>query len=338
MSDITQEVAAYLAHRMPDARGMAVDQLARIHGGSSQETFRLRARWEEAGNLIERRLILRREPPSGLVVAQRDLEFTVYQALAGSSIPVPKAYFVELETKWLERPFFVMDLMPGKAGAPFSPEDPYDGHGETIARQFWRYLGTLAALDHREVGLEGVRGGTAVGSYWEHELKHWEDVLDSDEVAVEPIPRAAIRWLRREPPPQAVKPAIVHGDYRSGNFLFTDDGRISAILDWEMCHIGDPLEDVAWALDEFWSMTRHLPLEEGLAEWETASGMSIDRAALDWWRLFVMVKGCALWTAAAASFSGRRSPEMTVALAAIRSNMFHRDAIVRFMQDRGLIP
>ena len=56
MSDFEQRIAAYLAHRMPNADAVTVDEFARIHGGSSQETYRLRARWKEGAAAIERRL------------------------------------------------------------------------------------------------------------------------------------------------------------------------------------------------------------------------------------------------------------------------------------------
>ena len=228
---------------------VAVDELARIYGGSSQETYRLRACWREGGKAIERRLILRRDAPGGLVVAERDLEFNVYRALAGQGIPIPAALFLELDPQWLDRPFFIMDLCPGKPGNPFSPDDPYDGHSEAIAREFWSILGTLAAVDHRAVGLAGLRNGEAEGGFWSLELARWEGIIDEGEAVIEPIVRGAIRWLRSNPPPEPAKPPIVHGDYRSGNFLFTPDGKISGILDWEMCHIGDPLEDAAWGID-----------------------------------------------------------------------------------------
>ena len=328
-------IAAYLRHRIPAATDVTIDELGRIHGGSSQETFRLRARWREGEVSIEKRLILRREPPSGLVVAERDLEYSVYRALEGQGLPVPGVHFLELDPAWLDRPFFVMDMAPGKPGH-FYQADPYEGHGEAVARQFWQHLGRLAALDHRALGLEGLRNGSAPADMlWARELAHWEAILDEGEFVVEPVVRGAIRWLRRNPPPPAAKSAIVHGDYRSGNFLFTPDGQISAILDWEMCHIGDPLEDIAWAIDAFWPMTRHLPLDEGLACWEEASGMAVDRAALDWWRLFTPVKACGIWTTAEASFTGGKSREMVVALSAIRANHFHRNEILDLMKERG---
>ena len=338
MSGFETRIAAYLAHRLPGARDIAVDELARIYGGSSQETYRLRACWSEGGQQVEQRLILRRDAPGGLVVAERDLEFNVYRALAGRGIPAPEAHFLELDPQWLDRPFFIMDLAPGRPGDPFTSPDPYDGHDETIGRQFWSILGRLAALDHRAIGLASLRNGEVAGGFWHLELDRWEQILDAGEAVVEPIVRGAIRWLRRNPPPDPAKPAIVHGDYRSGNFLFTPDGRISAILDWEMCHIGDPLEDAAWGIDPFWPITRQLPLGEGLAEWEAASGLRADRTALDWWRLFAAVKACAIWTTAEAAVASGDSHEMIVAMSGIRAGHFHRKVILALMKERGAVP
>jgi aminoglycoside phosphotransferase (APT) family kinase protein len=335
MSSLEKQIASYLAHRMPEAVGIVVDELGRIYGGSSQETFRFHAHWNEGAQAIDRRLILRRDATAGLVVAERDLEYNVYRALAGQGLPIPGVYFLELDPRWLDRPFFIMDLCPGKPGSPFIQADPYDGHGTAIGEQYWSILGRLAAIDHRAVGLQSLRNGTATSGFWALELDRWEGILDENEALIEPVVRGAMRWLRRNPPPEPVKPAIVHGDYRSGNFLFTDDGTISAILDWEMCHIGDPLEDVAWGLDPFWPITRHYPLDDGLARWEAASGVAADRDALDWWLLFTAVKACVIWTTAAAGFASGKNREMTMALSGIRGGHFHRDLILKMMRVQG---
>jgi aminoglycoside phosphotransferase (APT) family kinase protein len=335
MATLESRIAGFLRDRMPGADALCVDELARIHGGSSQETFRFRARWMQAGAREERRLILRRAPESGLVNADHDLEFAVYAALAGKGVPVPAAHYLELDPQWLDRPFFIMDLMPGKPGHFFASSDPYDGQGRAVGRNFWRHLGTLAALDHAALGLGSLRGGDARSGFWQSELDHWEMVLGAGEAIVEPIVRGVIRWLRRNPPPAAAKSAVVHGDYRCGNFLFLPDGSISAVLDWEMCHIGDPLEDIAWAINPMWTVDKHLPLDEGLAIWEEASGLAIDRGALDWWRLFAAVKACAIWTTAEASFEDGTSREMVVALTALRASHFHRKEMLERMAARG---
>ncbi|WP_298692789.1 phosphotransferase family protein [uncultured Sphingomonas sp.] len=316
---------------------MAVDDLSRIHGGSSQEVYRFTARWTDAnGDGVEKRLILRRAPPSGLIVAERDLEYTVYAALAGTGVPVPAVHHLELDTAWLDRPFFVMDCMAGRPSNPFVSTETFDEHAAQVAREFWRHLGTLAALDPVALGLTDLRNGGEVSGFASLELDHWEAILDAGEYVPEPIVHGAIRRLRAAPPPEPASAALIHGDYRSGNFLFTPDGTITAVLDWEMAHVGDPLEDVAWAIDGMWPMTRHLPLDEGLAEWEAASGRVVDRAALDWWRLFAPVKGCAIWTTAEASFTEGKAREMVVGVSAIRAGHFHRREILDILRDRGI--
>ncbi len=101
---------------------------------------------------------------------------------------------------------------------------------------------------------------------------------------------------------------MAHGDYRSGNFLHDGQGAMVAVLDWEMAHLGDPLEDLGWALDPLW---RHnethrvagmLPRDEAIAVWERASGLKVDPVAFAWWELFASVKGQAIWTSAAKEY------------------------------------
>lgn len=335
MIELESRIADFIAARLPAATAVAVDELARIHGGSSQETFRFRARWRVDGVDEDRRLILRRAPESGLVDAERDVEFVVYAALAGRGVPVPQVHWIELDPRWLDRPFFIMDLVPGKPGHYYHGADPYDGQDAVVGRNFWRHLGMLAAQDHRALGLESLRNGLADGGYWQRELAHWEAALDAGEAVIEPIVRGALRWLRRNPPPEPAKPAIVHGDYRAGNFLFLPDGSISAVLDWEMCHVGDPLEDVAWAINPMWTMERHLPLDEVLAIWEAASGLVLDRKALDWWRMFAAVKACGIWTTAEASFENGTSREMIIALTGLRASHASRKEILDRMAALG---
>jgi aminoglycoside phosphotransferase (APT) family kinase protein len=114
--------------------------------------------------------------------------------------------------------------------------------------------------------------------------------------------------LRRYPPPAAQKLSVVHGDYRSGNFLHDGEGRILAILDWEMAHIGDPLEDLGWAFDPLWShfdstkVAGLLPRADAIAIWEKTSGLKVDPEALAWWALFNAFKGLVIWISAAKSF------------------------------------
>lgn len=85
-----------------------------------------------------------------------------------------------------------------------------------------------------------------------HELDYWASVIEADALHPQPIAEAARRWLERHLPPPGPRLALVHGDYRTGNLLYDGEGRIRGVLDWEMAHLGDPLEDLAWSLDPLW--------------------------------------------------------------------------------------
>ena len=82
------------------------------------------------------------------------------------------------------------------------------------------------------------------------ELDKWVKVIRDDSISIEPILEAGIRYLYRNPPEENAHQCLVHGDYRSGNFLYLEN-KVTGILDWEMAHIGNPLEDLAWAYPQY---------------------------------------------------------------------------------------
>lgn len=305
---LAKRFGRYLEAHLPGAAEVTVQGLERIHGGASRETFRCSVISLENGRRIERALILRRDPPSSLIETERELEFAAYATFQDSAVPVPKVLFLEPDCRWLERPFFVMELVPGVAANPFAP-DPYGASTERIGEQFWRTLGRIAAKDPRGTPVVTRVRPVQPEECSQRELEHWEGVIDEDELEPQPIARAAIRWLRRNPPPPPSRLAIVHGDYRSGNFLFDDRGEIRAILDWEMCHIGDPLEDVGWACDPLWGGMsperpgQMIPKDRGLEIWQAESGRAIDPQALRWWEIFSHVKGLAIWISSAKEYA-----------------------------------
>jgi aminoglycoside phosphotransferase (APT) family kinase protein len=310
MQGLAECFAAYVAHRWPDAAEIRVEDLARIHGGASRETYRLRLRCRRAGATEEHRLILRRDPAGSLIETERAVEFRAYAAFRGSKVPVPAALWLEEDPRWLERPFFVMEEVRGGEASPqalLAP--PYAAHLERIGERKWSILGEIHRADPLALGLGDVLPPVATGACWRRELDHWEGVIDQDELEPQPIARAAIRWLRRHPPRPAQKLAVVHADYRTGNFLVSPEGEILAILDWEMAHLGDPLEDLAWSLNRTWCWARDgragglLPRERAIAVWEKASGLRADPDDLHWWDLFSSVKGLAIWISSAKEYS-----------------------------------
>jgi aminoglycoside phosphotransferase (APT) family kinase protein len=300
MADLSERLTAYAASRMPHARDVHATGLDRIHGGASRETYRFRLAWRDDSGEFERRMILRRDPPGSLIDTDRANEFAAYRAFHGSSVPVPEAIWLEEDARHLDHPFFVMEEL---AGFDASPQNiaGLSQHHEKLAQQKWSILGEIARAEPEKLGLVGVMKPVELKDAWRRELDYWTGVIDTDQLAPQPIMRAAIRRLRRSPPPAPARLHVVHGDYRTGNFLYDREGNVRGILDWEMAHLGDPLEDLAWSLNRVWCWARDgrvgglCAKERAIRIWEEASGLRADPEALRWWELFSSVKGQAIW-------------------------------------------
>jgi len=340
MSDLGARFAAYLQHRWPQASSVEVETLERIHGGASRETYRVTVRTIEGGRESEQRLILRRDPPSSLIETDRATEYRAYEAFYGTRVPVPRPLFLETDPRWLDRPFFVMEqVVDAVSDGRLLAQTPYVDHVETIGEQKWRILGEIARSD--PASLATRLEAPALESCWRRELDYWERVIDEDELTPQPIARAAIRWLRRSPPPPPRRLSVVHGDYRTGNFLFDAEGRIRAILDWEMCHLGDAVEDLAWALDPLWSWPdrerpgKLIPREQALAIWQQASGIEVDARALGWWEIFASVKGLAIWISSGREYADGRNRDLIMVLASWFPTAVHDRVLVERLAPTG---
>ena len=289
-----------------------VTMIARIPGGASRETYK----FDVEVNGATRGLILRRDPVGSLIDTERKLEFLAFRSFHGSGLPVPEAVALEEDGAELERPFFIMGRIDGgKAQSPFTLP-PYGEHAAAIGEQFYSHLGKIAAADPLTLPIAQATPAPPLDGCWKAALDYWEGVVEADEEHPQPIVRAAIRRLRANPPPPARKLSVVHGDYRTGNFMHDGAGKVIALLDWEMAHIGDPLEDLGWAMEPLWCygetdrVSGMLPRARAIAIWEAASGLTVDPAAFAWWELFASVKGQAIWISSAKEYraSGLKDP------------------------------
>ena len=318
----------------------AVEALARIPGGASRETYR----FDAVADGERHALILRREPTAGLIDTDSETEFRAYQSAAGV-IPVPRAVALEQGGAELGRPFFITERIDGGIVAGSFERAPFGDHAEALGEAFFTALGRLAAFDPAGTPLAAHVPAPARGDCWQVALDYWEGVIDEDALAPIPLVRAAIRRLRANPPPPAQAVRIVHGDYRSGNLMHDGAGRMLAMFDWEMAHLGDSLEDLGWALDPIWEHFEPgracgmVPRETAIAAWERASGMTVDPQAMRWWSLFNSVKGRAIWTSASKEFveGGRTDPVLGVSgwYTATRQDTIIAAQLEAFSVERG---
>jgi len=320
MKDFAERSAAYLRHKMPEATELTVVSVSRIFGGASCETYRLRAQWQIDGKVVERAMIFRRDSPGAIVKTSRALEYETYKALCDGSFPVPEAIYLETDETWLERPFFVMEEVLN-CSQGYDTIKPYGEFATEIGTQFYTHLGFLSTLKPESLtDLYALLEPVAPTEAWRQQLDRWEKVIEEN--------------ARANPPPPAEKISLVHGDYRAGNFLFDVHGKITAILDWEMVHLGDPLEDLAWSMDAFWCnnspLVGYMVLpEEAIRIWEQASGLRADPTALKWWQLLNQVKGIAIWISAGTEYEAKRNTNPVIAYTAWAPQDLHNKALAQ---------
>lgn len=299
LKDISDTVAKYLTDKWQAA--VSVVQIEQVFGGASRETYLIQLEV----NGTPKGVVLRRDPPSSLIDTERALEYGAYAAIYPTSVPVPEPLFLENDERILGAPFSIMGEISGAISDVSQLEDVARTR---IGEQKWRILGELAAMDPAELGFADVCDVPELQNCAAEQLAYWRGVILDDEIHPQPVAAAAIRWLENNLPEPAQKLSVVHGDYRSGNFLFEPDGDITGILDWEMCHLGDPLEDLAWSLDPLWCWANPglagnlLPHDEAIAIWQKASGLEVNHKDLVWWRVFASLKGLAIWVSSSEDF------------------------------------
>ncbi|WP_300393219.1 phosphotransferase family protein [Henriciella sp.] len=317
---LAEKFAAYAEAHMPGVSNLRVIAMNRIHGGASRETFSVDIAYEDATGPKTKGLILRRDPPDSLIDTERRIEFAAIRSAYGKAgIPAPEALFLEIDEGPLGAPFFVMGRIEG--GTPLNPfriED-VEPHRADVGREFFRYLGAIASLDIEGTAISEEIDTPSPDQCWKRELDYWAGEIRSNTREPQPVAEAAIRYLSANPPPPAQKLSLVHGDFRTGNFLHDGEGHINAILDWEMAHIGDPYEDLAWATDLLWCgndqerAAGFIPWPEAIGIWQEASGCKFDPAAFEWWSLFAHLKGLGIWTSSARAYADAKNDDPILA-------------------------
>ena len=268
-------LAARLAGVVAAAVGeeVTVTGLRRLSGGASRETWS----FDAAAGARRWPLVLRRDAP-GVTTTTMALEARCLEASARAGVPVPRVLAASDDVAPLDAAFLVMERV----------------EGETIPRRILRdadLAGARARLAAQcaaaLAGIHGVDTAELDGLEDEDRVTRWRRTLD-ELGAPHPAFELALRWLDANRPPRRRR-TLVHGDFRVGNLVVGPDG-LRAVLDWELAHLGDPLEDLGWFCVRAWRFGNdHLPAggvgsyEALIGAYEAASGTEVDRDALLWW-------------------------------------------------------
>ncbi len=207
-------------------------------------------------------------------------EATVYAALQDTAVPVPRVLGVHPVHQAM-----VSERLVGENW--FSRiRDPEER--EATARDFMTKLAALHALDVTSLDLPAFPPVEAVRDAVRAELDEWDHVLAARGGTPDPALVFSLGWLRRTIPHYDGTPVLVQGDTGPGNFMYAD-GRVVAVVDWELAHLGDPMDDIAW-LSLRATQEPFTDFPARLREYEALSGNAIDEDRVHYYQVMAETK------------------------------------------------
>ena len=277
---MTSAVDADLAGRLASVLGaQGIEGLRRLSGGASRETWSFIA---VDGSGIRRSLILQRQRAG----SERDIavEAAAVRSAGVGGVPVAEVVASSTDPEVLGAPFMIVTEVPGETIARrILRDDRFAAARLALPAQLGQALAALHALDRATV--PGLETSDQVAQY--------REVLDT---VAQPHPafELGFRWLEAHRPPPGPS-AVVHGDFRLGN-LIVDEAGLAAVVDWELVHVGDPMEDLGWLCVKSWRFGSPLPVagvgtyDELFASYAAASGQPVDAEVVRWWEVLGTLK------------------------------------------------
>lgn len=294
-----------LAARL-DCPDLRVEALEPLTAGASRLTWLVTL--DRGDGVQHESLVLQRERVAGLRPGAIETEAALLTAMAAAGVPVPQLVLADPAGAAIGGGYLLLHRVEGETlGRRILRRDDL----AAARARFGTDAGTILAAIHRAVP------HTLPALPEPDPLEAIEAMLDSAYDA-RPALEAALGWLRGNRP-APVPPCLVHGDFRLGNLMVGPDG-IRAVLDWELAHLGDPLEDLGWLASPAWRFGGGAPVagvasrEELWAAYHAAGGEPVDPAAARWWELYATLRwGAMCLVQARTHLSGEsRSAELAV--------------------------
>lgn len=276
----------------------------RMGGGASKEQFVFDVEGEIDPAFA--RCVLRMDPREGIIETCRRREAQVLRAVAGV-VPVPPVLTEDGDGETMGQPLMVTGFVGGVTKPSDSGAGPSglkarfgESLGAALTSQFIGHLAAIHAVDYRAAGLDDFavpRPETTDAALWQ--VNYWTRVRALEETDSLPLLTLAETWLY-DHLPVCEQPVLLHGDYRVGNFLFDEERQeITALLDWELTHIGDFHEDIAYSFEPLFGhrdadgvfhvgsmfTTDHL-----ISRYEALTGRTVNPATLHWYRVLTSYK------------------------------------------------
>ena len=276
--DLAARLEGALTARIGPVR---VDGVTRLSGGASRQTWGVDATVDGEPT----RMVLQVERPGGIRTAGGMAgEAQLLRAARRAGVPVPGVVATDDGGDELGAPFMVMDRVEGETiPRRLLRDDEYATARTLLARQAGAALAAVHRIDPDEVA----------GLHAQDQVEQFRDLLD---LLGEPHPafELGLRWLDAHRPDVSGH-AVVHGDFRTGNLIVGPEG-LRAVLDWELAHLGDPVEDLGWFCVRAWRFGSPRPaggfgsVEDLIDGYVAAGGRPVSVEDVRWWEAMGTLK------------------------------------------------
>jgi aminoglycoside phosphotransferase (APT) family kinase protein len=279
--DLAARLTSWLRTQIPDADDISIEGLDRVEFGHSAEMLTFTIVTAERTEVVLR---LRPRPPALLEPYDLPRQFRILSALRDTAVRAPKVLWLEESGDVLGRPFLLMERVPGDVYEMQAPEGVTDAGIRRMCEGMAEQLAAVHTVDLTGTGLDWLGHGRG---HLDREIAHWAGEMNRVQRGPLPALERLLAELGASKPEQHAGVTLVHGDAKPGNFAFVGD-EVSAVFDWELTGVGDPLTDLGW-MELMWmqpvGITSHpaaLSFEEFLAHYQAASG--ITPANRPWYR------------------------------------------------------
>ncbi len=258
-----------------------------LSGGACLENILMEIEFQD--NQERLKLVYRSDAGSTLYASlPRDIEFSILEIVHKRGIKTPRSYFLDENKK-----FFLMEAIPGKSDVRYITKDPsLNSIRPRLVEQLAENLAKIHSISFDNEDLDFLlkinnQKYPFHPSQWAlEEMKREVENLDEPHPAMYLV----LNWLE-ENLPQNEKICLVHGDFRTGNFMVSEEG-LEGILDWEFAHLGNPDEDLSWFCLKDWRFGQYKKEAGGLIErktfyklYEKYSGRNIDPHSILFWEV-----------------------------------------------------
>lgn len=270
-----------------------------------------------------RGLAVRREPEDGLLAPYDTAQqHRIHQAvLTHTDVPMPELTALEMDPSYLGMPFYVMERLEGHVPVQWQQDDPLAFPDEDarclLGLDFVDVLARIHGVDHRAAGLADLGDPATSDDAAGAEIDRWARYYTDSRLIEVPALRRAIGWLHANIATSG-RVGLAHGDYRLGNFMIDADRRINGIFDWELAHVSDPVEDIAYSGLRLFRgrsplLSNLLPAEVYFARYRERTGLVVEPEVYRFWTILGYLKASASHLRASRAFEDGANGDLRLA-------------------------